>query len=50
MSDDAFVLDASVTATWLLRDEHAAASQALSARLRGGHGVPVPGVNLKGSP
>ena len=33
---DAFVLDASITATWLLPDEHTAASQALFARLRGG--------------
>ena len=33
---DAFVLDASITATWLLPDEHTAASRALYARLRGG--------------
>lgn len=33
---DAFVLDASITATWLLPDEHTSASQALYARLRGG--------------
>ena len=33
---DAFVLDASITATWLLPDEHSAASRALYSRLRGG--------------
>jgi predicted nucleic acid-binding protein len=31
---DAFVLDASVTATWLLPDEHTAASRRVYARLR----------------
>lgn len=33
---DAFVLDASVTATWLLPDEHSDASRRLYARVRGG--------------
>ena len=36
MIEEAFVLDASITATWLLPDEHTGASQALFARLRGG--------------
>ena len=36
MSGEAFVLDASITATWLLPDEHTQASQALYAQLRGG--------------
>lgn len=34
---DAFVLDASVTATWLLPDEHTEASRRLFASVRSGH-------------
>ncbi len=36
MLPEAFVLDASVTATWLLPDEHDEASRRLYARLRSG--------------
>jgi len=35
VSADAFVLDASVTASWLLPDEHTEASRRVYARLRG---------------